>query len=698
MKEHRQTFHSRADLLKARSPELDINQRQFCHLLISNLIANWADVASATIPHPNVMPWVTPIVGTGTEDPPTLPRIRKRAADACELLADPDEAERARRFAASLVETRLTHSVTIEDAALSEEHRASAGLGADRPSSPRQNPAPGAGSLHDDAEDEDDAGAWLMPDPTTGTTLSLALLAAADLTNAYHQVQSWNSRAFTRSRDDVARLRSAFPERLAVEEQFLRPARDSVVRLRRRFGDATGGAVLCDFIQAGLDANEIDGAHLFVLSEYCWGELSEDARPGWTDLLWRLYVGQTLKSDHASGLEKSALAGGRGPRPIGLDPTNLVGRLDKSYTELVRESWTATANGQRPVHDAVASLLAAQARYFIWLNQSVGSDELKDDQKRLLGEGAGDITARLEQLPKPPLPLAIVTSLDLDLELALLAKRTPFVVAMPVTVRWKNSLGGRTDAPSWIALHVAATPQGRDPDFDTIRKPSTSTRWISLHTDDLVELRRRTGGLPIVLRLTGCPLIKLPKPPTANGDEQDANRRVFFRSIATDHRLDEDEGEEVTLITHQVLIDEFAGIQQAITSSDGPQLPNLLMPAQGSDVDGRHLARFFLMLGVQFDDPAVRNRLSLELVQTVPATSRWAKRNGLAVIQRVAGAAEDLLATLGFDLVLGASCTSFVTDINHYTSHVLSLEPSHFPPQLDSADRYACPLLSESSS
>jgi hypothetical protein len=628
-----QPFETRAKLLGARSPQgLPVAGRRFCHLLADNFVTDWDDVVNGTEKHPNFMPWVTPIVGTGAEESPSIGEIRGRARTACGKL-DGDAARRALRLAESLIETRL------------------------HPKPSKAEPA--------------DYG-----DTTPAEWLGVALTAVADLTNAYHQVQSWNSRAVTRSRDDVATLRNDFPEHDTVLSRFISPALNSIDELRAKLSsEASGAAILCGRISNALQRSEptISRTEIFVLTEYCWSDLSGQALPGWSDLLWRLYVRQRVDAEDAQATD---VASSRGPRPIGLDPDGLVEVLEASYDDFVRQSWEARKDRKPNIYSAVADLLAAQTRYFAWT-----SDEVVEDWG-LFEDGAIDSdnplpTERpsLEEYPPPPHPLAIVTSLDLDLELSLLDSRRPFVIAMPVTATGISKDGKTIDASTWIGLRVPAT--SADHDYKVLREPAHSG-WFALSTDQVATLRQRTRGMPVILRIAGCPLVPLPVPeripPTDESDDY-ADENVF-EQVADDLGLD-----SVSEFTHQVLIEEFAGIQQAISTRDHPRsLPSLLVPPSEDEADERHLARFFLVLGVQVDDPAIRSRLAIEIAQTIPTTRASAKRNGLAIIQRVSGAAEDLLATLGLDLVK-TSCTEFVEDLQHYTDHLLSLDANSFPPR-----------------
>jgi len=80
--------------------------------------------------------------------------------------------------------------------------------------------------------------------------------------------------------------------------------------------------------------------------------------------------------------------------------------------------------------------------------------------------------------------------------------------------------------------------------------------------------------------------------------------------------------------------------------------------------------RFWLIMGAQTDDPAIRLRVvsQLGLAPTDLQKSRPSRR-GLAVCERISRAAKELFQWHGVDVVT-ANCTQFQSDLDHYAKHL----------------------------
>lgn len=426
---------------------------------------------------------------------------------------------------------------------------------------------------------------------------------------------------------------------------------------------------------------------LRALTEFAWFCFTRMSRPsvypGWSDLLLDL-----------SNYDSVAKSVGTPLFPTLAGAQNLI---SSRYAAATDESWRRIifgAGGRGGHYLAAAEALNAQHEYS---------------------------NSRLRSV-RPPPTTAFVTSFDLELELSLLFLGKEFTVAMPVHVL--NTLHGVAHT-CWVGLHIpSAGGQGADlARLGLLREPE-ARRW-----EVLGSAAERRG--PIVVRLAGCPLIRLPSDvallkTTAPGFYSGLLGFVeqFLRVDISANARNGDDHEEVLKsikrehlqLQHAIVINEHdAVLQSAIDLISIPEPSDdgsLMFGGAGAGKSGpvrrglpvsyaaesNGVSRFWMLLGVQIHDSAVRHRLAT-LISSLPisveigspgvSTARKnpsgvtassepgrtagapaaAGHNGLAVNKHLTALEQDLLFWNGFDIV-NADVSDFTADLLHYANHL----------------------------
>lgn len=374
-----------------------------------------------------------------------------------------------------------------------------------------------------------------------------------------------------------------------VTERFLASFRVVVDTIRHTLEPSRGAAP------------RLARADVRALTELAWFSLSsfaEDTYPGWHDLL--------LELSHYDQPEHGLVG-----RPSFDNVMDASEAIRARYLRLTSISWRRTRDpGCKPstkVHDAVAALLHAQAT----VRESLPAGSTK----------------------APPPAVAHVTSFDLELEMALLRGGHPFHVVFPVHVvdTFNNLLHVR-----WCMLDV----DGRD--LQSVLRPgSEAVRMLDGRSRELTKARG-----PIVVRLTGCPLIDLPpmgvdgwltslgeqvlgSQPDERGRATGGDKEILnafhdgVRKSAPDIDLAELQNRKARQVTmrHAVIVSEHdAMLQNAMDSqpwSGGESLCRRLPVDTVADNWGWR--RFWMLLGVQVGDNAIRQRVS-HVVAWYPAS------------------------------------------------------------------------------
>lgn len=463
----------------------------------------------------------------------------------------------------------------------------------------------------------------------------------------------------------------------------------------------------------------ISVANLRLLTEMTWIELTSGTSiyPDWSELLLKL----AETSDSGLPVTGSRLR------------INRLRNIDESVARLLTpptiRSWIGRrhrtgAQMRNRFYDAVADALHAEARIHALLHpEDAGTDSDEDYAQfldrtervnELLNRVGADMTRRLRDeivpgsaTPSVPHPVAYVTSFDLELEMALWSRGEPFRLVTPAFA----STQGRDADLVWLSALVDPAKDRSLGLIDGYRPLSGGPAGEGEPLADLDCLRaarrswqvaeRAVGGgsgpdsggdHPVVVRVTGSPLMKLPP---ATKLQEDLTRHLGLP-----------EGDRPDL-EHALAIDEYSAVREAEHELYFAALgkPRGLPPGLSHDTPSSR--RVWVGFGVQVDDAAIRLRMFVQLsaasiqARTVhhfkhrsPADERvmgqvvarrepehvsdgaqFAERSnplrvrGIAVNRRIDEELSASLRWLGFEFAVDESAGDLTPDIAHCARH-----------------------------
>jgi hypothetical protein len=590
-------------------------------------------------------PWITLVLGSGCLEAGhdiSGTRIHDVPAIVQRLLADQDRlpdgtnaAKLAGAFAASLIADRL---------------------------GPPAPPADGAGGKTAAGAD---AGARTCDSFDTTTDLKTAklLLCAALLTRLYHLASAAAPDALSRSGHHRVALPIGRAGSAELESDAIAPALallGELIASADQDKPDTGDAVLHQALTTIDNSLSSRGhqpslrvADIQLLTELCWYSLTQGTSvyPGWNDLLL-----------HLSTRTSPALFDRWLPRPAFDDIDAACQFVEQRYAATTRRSWDELVDDDQSDRERFYATVAAILR-----------------QQAALRQGQPQSSPL-----QPPIASAFVTSFDLELEMAMWRSDTePFVVAVPM-----NLLQDVAEPPTCLAsvcwLGCLIRPDHNlthEEQLDRLRTPAESD-WFLLNGDTAYELTY--GNYPVVVRLSGSPLMSAPRLWTEDGgDWNDLCRRLL-----KDYHIElpaelPDLNEPELRMAHVALLDEYSAMQH--TASEfliyQPDRSNERvrhgLPAALFGTRGSAFARFWMMMGVQVSDSSIRYRFASQMtvptfidgegVKKAPAPSRA----GLVVNWRTDDTVRDLLGWYNFDVVTDR-CENFQVDLQHYLRHLQS--------------------------
>jgi hypothetical protein len=231
-----------------------------------------------------------------------------------------------------------------------------------------------------------------------------------------------------------------------------------------------------------------------------------------------------------------------------------------------------------------------------------------------------------------PLGAIFVTGFDLEVELALLNQGVSFIVLAPFLVHAR--VGTRTDvALTWLMKSIDG---GSGPNT-ALTDLTSSAGWQMVPSDDFADV---ANGYPVVVRLTGSPLMDPPN--DAQLVKVIVDSAIPRPGRATERRL-----------THALLIDEHAGLHQWL-----PEMDPIRKNAIPKDTFGntQWSARFWVLVGVQIGDAAVRQRIAALLSSTLLRGERTENDvelslPGVALVRASEAGDRDVLNWRGIDVV-----------------------------------------------
>jgi len=485
------------------------------------------------------------------------------------------------------------------------------------------------------------------------------LLCVALLTRLYHLASAATPEALSRGGHDQASLPAGRAGAAELETDTLKPALELIAELISSVQDhhKMADTVLYPALEKVEESLRRDAslrvADIQLLTELCWYSLTQGTSvyPGWSDLLL-----------HLSAHNSIALFDRWLPRPAFDDIDAACQFVEKRYTDVTRLSW--------------------QQR----------SDKDETDRERLYATVAGVLrqqAALRTEAPQssplqPPIASAFVTSFDLELEMAMwCSSEKPFVVAVPM-----NLLQDIADPPAHLAsvcwLGCLIRPDHSLPHADQLgrlRAPSESD-WFVISGMTNYELAY--GNYPVIVRMSGSPLMKEPRLWTDDGQWNDLCRRLadHYRLQIPDDPPDPSEPE--MRMAHVALLDEYSAMQHTASEfytyqpgSDSSDRVRRGLPAAITGSRSSAFVRFWMMMGVQVSDSSIRYRFASQM--TVPTSidgesarsKHPPKRAGLVVNWRTDDTVRDLLGWYNFDVVTDR-CENFQADLQHYLRHLQS--------------------------
>lgn len=549
-------------------------------------------------------------------------------------------------------------------------------------------------------------------DPSAIEPTSLAcllLLAASLLTRGFHRAQmtSANPAARTPNRD-VATLDGAMPADVQFRKATLPFLEELLDVLREHDPDDPRPASRKALMKRVLERLQKPVPAIFyedlrLLTELSWLSLTRGTAiyPGWSDLLLELLVDED--GDPPTGT-----------RPRVTDLSDMGSRVMKLLVEPSISSWaTRHQRTQRNrFFSSVARLLKEQSLLHACLSNSDSEEEFHLDENNDSPSEDSDRRSRLRKElaesdphlqvfakekgrePDIPHPVAFVTSFDLELEMALWTQGTPFTLVVPFLARRNRDRDGDL---IWLAGTVTPTDiDARDVDLDVLRAGPSDWKLAS------ETFAGGSGGdVPIVVRLSGSPLMTVPD--TTSGTALRAN--LVALGFQQPGPLGSEKAPQVRLY-HAMTIDEYtslrlsesevyyAATEPSAGSSKTPRgLPRVL--SSGTTTN----SRVWMGLGVQIDDPVIRTRVFAQLSAASlqrraaqqqsrgssgegddtdgldGATTRQVEPSILGlVVNRRANDTELLgLRWLGFQIALDLDCGYLIDDLEHCAQHVEAL-------------------------
>ena len=429
---------------------------------------------------------------------------------------------------------------------------------------------------------------------------ALLILVTALATRFCHAARSVSPEALSRSSDERVQIDlenwSALDDPYELVTTVVEPLLGSndAPGFVSRLLDLIGGdqemqplATLLGAVAAGLSPQTIvpsrRGAGISLnsmrlLTEATWLQLvrSQDVYYGWSELLVDLLltVDGMVVSDGAGTSPTFAR------RPHQAAQMSDVDRIEAAFENATNESWDGDEQSQ--IHRSVATMLGEQARW-----------SAKHAPTTLVSE-TGQSTHPI------PRSIAISVSFDLELEMALVRQGQSYQVAVP----FYAVKGSTRDADLIWTCATVADPVG----LDDVKAP---TGWFPLTRENK---RLLDPGLPLIIRATGCPLLKI------SPELVDQVRTLLTGNPAYSFQMHDLSG---LWVQHAVTVDEYLALRQAeveiyqAVESRSDTKPRVTDISLAFEHGRSRNDIYFTFLGVPFADPAVRQRLLTLL------TTRW---------------------------------------------------------------------------
>ena len=350
-------------------------------------------------------------------------------------------------------------------------------------------------------------------------------------------------------------------------------------------------------LDVGLDQCCLYWSDVQWWAEIAWLMIAAQARhndyvpvyPGWSDLLLELCCYVSIEENNYSKF----------PPVVGRIPFSSIvsGReLIESKARDIQDRLNKRENDKQTVHNTIAKLLYEQA----YLR------EIHPKNHDKYGPG------------EPPVASAFVTSFDLDLELALLRKieiGKKILIAFPVYLSLKDC-PVNVAYTCWLALEVKRINELSSTD-DLVNQQKQLIEPSLENFSVLSKAEIKEKHCPVIVRLAGCPLIKIPE--IRWNDKGDNTLLEQLQGLYSNiFSVGPDEFYSSLKLEHAFIISEHCAAVHNIIDllqtgsngmTDGSGRGN--SPGLSADVavSGKGWTRFWSLLGVQIRENAIRQRL-----------------------------------------------------------------------------------------
>jgi hypothetical protein len=448
--------------------------------------------------------------------------------------------------------------------------------------------------------------------PTVGDLTAALVLLAAQLTRVFHMVSLVSNRPVSRWVSVVAQIpRRGAPDDLDDEVTAVQAALEFAQKQLdlpppawipgEKFTNAVGRLL------AAIDTNlsgkeyEVSLDHLRAVTDVAWQclvwEVCGDSYPGWTELMLDLVL---LQETSEPPVDR---------RPRWSDLTELTQQIAEIISPAARHSWqqrwSASGTTSGPEHpDATRDFYHAAAS-LLWQQAAAGHPprSAESDQAEPTDEFELDLPAA--NVPKA---VAFVTSFDLELEMALLHTRPKGAKKLSVVIPvYLVNRGEQEGEILWLEGVVDFTKldlSGPISSKEALSCLTTPAQWRVIY-----EGRTDLPKHPIVVRLTGSPLMVLPPLPVAS--RPSASEEIFAADLAEVGVVEND-----GTFVHSATVDEYLALRQAeaesfLVYSRRPIAGNQSRALPKSLLKSRYHGpvRFWVTVGVPLKDPAVRLRV-----------------------------------------------------------------------------------------
>lgn len=566
-----------------------------------------------------------------------------------------------------------------------------------------------------DYGDDDQAGDGAVRDTEVGvgevgvdeTTAGLVLLAAL-LTRAHRAARGSSWEPLVRlGVDAAAKLGALGPDSMETQACFVDVAKAliDILANRKKNGPPTHVKEVLKAARRDLKQGVLNEPYVRWITEVAWLRIRDLTREGgnylgWGDLLHELSITSSSTEVASGDAERRRDLVDKYVRSLGSPTADRLGKQLDAITAAYQPATKAAiarvlvAGGQcSPLIEGVAGVLSAQ-----------------------------QLLRSSRNLAHAPAVTVFVTTFDLELELALWKLEQSFVLAIPVNLRVKVETG--TDAetpdtaiPAWLGC--AVTPGSKDLGFDGFVGGKGS--WFLLsgahdefevanqlrkvapglwkpkgaEGEDTETLDRRMLHVPVVVRLTGCPLVALPSVEIDllhhnDGHASELDKQIYaFASLhlaGVKQMLDGDEDARVTVkLQHAPVLTENDALKHSAAELYNPdpreggsekQKKRVGLPPFVTGSLEKKFPRFWVMVGTQLADSSTRQRLMMQILSpgVVAELGKRARndswRTGVVLNSRISESDQDLLYWQGFDVVEQDAETEFAKQLGAYEKHL----------------------------